>query len=397
MERATVNELAGHLNIPMILGVLFLVGLAADLIGRYTFLPRVTLLLLAGLSLGSSGFSILPELFIETWFPTLTTIALAFIGFLLGQQLSSSALREHGLKIVIISVCKVLGAWLAVGLALWLVDAPIVIAALLAGVAPATDPAATYDQVRETAAKGEFAETLLAIVGIDDVWGIVIFVAMLALARLAGAELVSDASILSSLADLGKSIALGAILGAPMAYLTGRVRRGEPTMVEAIGFVLLGAGLAEWFELLPIVTSMAMGITVASLASHHDRPFHAIEGIEWPFLVLFFVLAGASLELNALSSVAGYTILYVVARCAGIYAGTRIGSIFANANSQLKSFLGLALFPQAGVAIGMALFAAQRFPEYGNVVLTVAVASTIILETIGPIIARQAIRAAGTT
>lgn len=84
------------MSIPLILGVLFLIGLAADLIGRFTFLPRVTLLLLGGLAVGPSGFSLVPESFLEDWFPALTSNALALVGFLLGQQISVAELEKRG-------------------------------------------------------------------------------------------------------------------------------------------------------------------------------------------------------------------------------------------------------------------------------------------------------------
>ena len=137
---------------------------------------------------------------------------------------------------------------------------------------------------------GEFSETLLSIVALDDVWGLLIFVFAMASAAVLNGDAAVGGAVSASLVELGGSVALGVALGVPMAILTGRVRYGEPTLAEAIGFVLLGAGLAEWLDLLPILTAMAMGSTVASLATHHDRPFHAIEGIEWPFMILFFVL-----------------------------------------------------------------------------------------------------------
>jgi Kef-type K+ transport system membrane component KefB len=383
-----------EVTIPLILGGLFLIGLVADLVGRFTILPRVTLLLLSGLAIGPSGLSVLPERFVEDWFAALTGIALALVGFLLGQQLSLGALRARGSVVVGISLCKVSGAALAVGLCLLLAGADPMVALLLAGIAPATAPAAVYDLVRESGATGEFTETLLSVVAIDDVWGLLIFVFMMACCGVLGGDAAVISGVAASLKELAGSIALGVALGAPMAYLTGRIRHGEPTQAEALGFVLLGAGLAEWFDLLPILTAMVMGITVASLASHHDRPFHAIEGIQSPFMILFFVLAGASLETDALFLVGGFTAIYMLSRCSGILIGTRIGGHVVGVQPPLRRWLGLALFPQAGVAIGMALLAAQRFPETAPVVLPVVVASTIILETVGPVFARQAIRAA---
>lgn len=389
-----MSEDIGQTTIPLILGVLFLIGLAADLIGRFTFLPRITLLLLSGLAIGPAGFSLLPGNFVLEWFPALTSIALALIGFLLGQQLSVPALRIRGTAVVGISLCKVVGAWLAVGFAFFLVGADPVVVLLLAGIAPATAPAAIYDLVHESGARGEFAETLLSVVALDDVWGLLIFVVMMAFSGVLNGDTAISSGIVASLFEIGGSVALGVALGAPMAYLTGRVLPGEPTLAEALGFVLLGAGIAEWFNLLPILTAIVMGIMVASLATHHDRPFHVIEGIEWPFMILFFVLAGASFQVDALPLVGGLTTIYILSRCFGIYVGTRLGGNLVGARPPIRKWLGIALFPQAGVAIGMALLAAQRFPEIASIVLTVVVTSTIILETIGPIFTRQAIRAA---
>jgi Kef-type K+ transport system membrane component KefB len=140
---------------------------------------------------------------------------------------------------------------------------------------------------------------------------------------------------------------------------------------------------------------MAMGGTVASLAKHHNRPFHAIEGIDWPFMILFFVLAGASLEIEAIYDVGAVTVIYVLSRCIGIYIGTRLGCQITGASLPLRKWLGVALFPQAGVAIGMALLASQRFPDFASIILPVVLTSTIFLEIVAPVITRQALRAAG--
>ena len=129
---------------------------------------------------------------------------------------------------------------------------------------------------------------------------------------------------------------------------------------------------------------------------HHRREkLQAIEGVEWPFLILFFVLAGASLEVDSLTLVGGLTGLYVLLRGVGTYVGTRMGARFAGADLTTRRWLGLALFPQAGVALGMALLASQKFPQSAPIVLPVVLASTVILEIVAPIITRRALREAG--
>lgn len=376
------------------LGLLFLVGLAADLIGRHTALPRVTLLILGGLAVGPAGFDVLPSELTEEWFPTLTTLALSLIGFLLGQRFSLKELKAHGKVVLGITIGETTGAILAVGTALLLMGVHPVAAVLLAGIATATDPATTYDVVHESGATGEFPETLLSVVALDDAWALLMFSLMMAAATILNGEGAVAVSLLGGLGEIGGSLLLGALMGLPMALLTGRVRPGEPTLAEAMGFVLLCGGIATWLHLSPILSAMTMGGVVASLASHHERPFHAIEGIEWPFLILFFVLAGASVRLDALLVVGGITLAYMLFRCAGSYAGAWAGATLSGAEPAIRRWLGLCLFPQAGVALGVVLMASQRFPDLAPILLPTILASTIIYEIFTPAIARRALTAA---
>ena len=137
-----------------------------------------------------------------------------------------------------------------------------------------------------------------------------------------------------------------------------------------------------------------MGSVVASLAKHHERPFHAIEGVEWPVLMLFFIFAGASAHPGALLLVGGLTAVYMLCRCAGTWAGAWFGARLAGADSMIRKWMGLCLFPQAGVSLGMALLASQRFPEFEAFLLPVVLASTIVFEVTTPLITRRALREA---
>ena len=378
----------------LILGILFFLGLAADLLGRHTPVPRVTLLILCGLAVGPAGFDLLPPELIRNWFPPLTTLALSLVGFLLGQKLSLNELRAHGTVVLGITIGETTGALVLVAAALLLMGVHPVVALLLAGVATATAPAATFDVVRESGIQGEFPDTLLAVVALDDAWALLLFSLTLAAAASVNGDGGVAVNLVNGLEEIGGSLLLGGLLGIPMAYLTGRVRPGEPTLAEAMGFVLLCGGIATWLDLSPILATMVMGGVVASLASHHDRPFHAIEGIEWPFLILFFILAGASAHPAALLSVGGITVVYMIVRCIGSYAGARAGARWAGANEAIRKWMGLCLFPQAGVALGMVLMASQRFPEFEAYLLPVILASTIIYELFSPLVTRKALKMA---
>lgn len=369
-------------------GGLFLAGLLADLIGRHTPLPRVTVLLLAGFLIGPSALDWLPS-FTEDWFPVLTDIALTMIGFLLGQKLTRKTLGELGRFVLSISIGEVLVTAVLVFAVLSLFGVSIEVALLLAGIAPATAPAATVDVVHELRAKGRFTDTLLGIVAIDDAWGLLLFSLLLAMTQaLAGQG--SASIVLSSAAwEIGGALVLGVVLGVPMAYLTGRIRPGEPTQAEALGMVLLCAGVAVWLDVSYMLAAMVLGATIANLARHHERPFHAIEGIEWPFLILFFLLAGAELHLAALAHVGLLGAGYILLRAAGLSLGAYLGGLLGGAEPATSRHIGLALLPQAGVAIGMALLTGQRFPELRDVILPVVLGSTVIFELLGPVFTRR--------
>ncbi len=381
-----------HTIILLTLGGLFLLGLVADLVGRLTPLPRVSLLLLTGLLIGPSGFSILPEIFIEDWFPLLTHIALGMVSFLLGQQISLSAIRKYGRAILWITAGKVIGASMIVALCLFALGAEIVVVLLLASIASSTAPAVLLDVVKEMRAKGKFVNIMLGIVALDDAWGLLLFTFMLAVVgAISGQGGMIDAIALG-IGEIGGSLLLGLVLGLPMAYLSGRIRPGEPTLAEALGMVALCAGMAIWLDLSPILASMIMGSTVATFASHHERTFNEIDGIEWPFMILFFLLAGASLHVDELFAVGWIGLVYILARTAGTYCGAGIAGRFVGAEKVIQRWMGVCLLPQAGVAIGMALLASQRFPELKDTILPIVIGSTVVFEITGPALTRRVIK-----
>ncbi len=372
------------------IGILFLAGLLLDKIGRIVHVPRVTLLILLGAIIGPPVMDLLPHSFNESnefYAPT----ALTMVAFLLGGTLNPDTLKTHGREIMIISLTLVAVSVVIVATGLWLIGLPVGIAILLGGLSAATDPAATHDVVTQTGAKGRFATNLLGIVAIDDAWGLLAFSMAL---TFAGILMDQDAAmaLAHGAREVGGAVLLGLAIGLPAAYLTGRIKPGEPILIEAIGLVFLCSGLALHFGFSFLLTGMVCGTTIVNFARHHERPFYEIERIEWPFMLLFFVMAGASLKTGNLAEIgyicAAYCVLRAIARLVGGWAGGRLAGL-----PQLESRMtGLGLMPQAGVAIGMALVASERFPEIGEDLLGVAVASTIAFEIIGPFLTQIALR-----
>ena len=376
------------------LGALMMLGLVTDLLGRHTPLPRVTLLLTFGFIIGPAAMDLLPEIEPQL-FELLSSIALMMIGFLIGGTLTRASFKRQGRRVLSVSITMVVVTVTIVALGLVLLGVPVAIALLFAGIAPATAPAATADVVHETGAEGPFSQTLIGIVAVDDAWGLIAFSLILAAVLLMNGDGGLANVALASLRDIGGAVVLGTLLGIPMAYLSGRLSEGEPLQVEALGMVFLCGGLALWLDVSFILAAMVMGAVVTNLARHHKRPFHAIEGIEWPFLVLFFVLAGASLELEALWLAGPWLLGYVVLRVLGRLLGAWLGGALCHDDPAERWWMGLAMLPQAGVALGMALVAAQRLPALGEIVLPVIIGATVIFEVIGPVLTRVALHRVG--
>lgn len=379
----------------VILGGLLSISILADVIAARTAVPRISLLVLVGVAVAA----------IQQWglgqpagpltnlAEPLIQLALVMVAFLLGGEFTWDRLRTLGPVVGIFSLIVVVVSGVAVGLGLWLIGFPVILAVALAAISVATDPAAVSETIHEVRAGNTRAgRLLLSTVAVDDGWGIIVFgLAMAFLGWHASGDGVQ--AMLEALWELGGAVALGVIVGIPAAWLTGRLEAGEPTLVEALALILLLAGGAALLNVSELLAAMIAGAMVANLASHHTRSFNEIDYLKWPFLVFFFVLAGASLDLGMLGTALGVTGAYIMLRLLGRYLGGLIGArAVAGRQGSLPNGIGMALTPQAGVAMGMALLAGERFPEFSATLMAVVVGSTVFFEAIGPWLVRRTLK-----
>jgi Kef-type K+ transport system membrane component KefB len=373
------------------LGGILLLGLVTDTLGRRTHLPRVTLLLIFGVIIGNDLLDIIPAVFSDR-FEIIADMALLMVGFLLGGKLTAGTFRKSAGQILWISISAAIVTTAIVSLGLIWIGVSEEIAVLLGCIASATAPAAVLDVVTESNYKGPFSELLLSVVSLDDAWALLLFgIGIVAVKSMTGLD-ADVLPILTVTREIGGAIMLGVLIGLPAAYLTGRIKSGQPMLIEALGIVFICGGLAIMLDVSFLIASMVMGAVITNLARHHEYPFHAIEGIEWPFMVIFFVLAGASIELGAVREIGFIGIVYILCRATGKYLGAMLGSHCCKAGKKTKQWMGLALLPQAGVAIGMALVASEHFPEYRQTLLSVIISTTIFFEIIGPVFTRMALQ-----
>jgi len=378
-----------HARILITLGALLLAGLALDALGRRTRLPRVTLLVLFGIVIGPSALDLMP-IGASDWYSLAAKFALVMVAFLLGGQLSGTVIRKDGSHILGVSLGAVLLTSTAVGIGLWAIGVDPILCLIFAGISTATAPAATEDVVRNSGFQGSFTRVLRGAVAIDDAWALILFSLLLVAAQtIAGGDstgLVSHIAI-----EIGGAFLIGCGIGLPAAYLTGRLEPGEPSLIEALGVVFLCGGLALALGASFLLATMICGATIANMARHHTRPFHEIESIEWPFMVLFFILAGSSLDFAAVAEIGFIGLAYIVLRAAGRVVGGWLGGRVSGLNQVESRWIGVALMPQAGVAMGMALVAANGFPNHAGSILAIAIGTTVVFELVGPLFTQLAI------
>lgn len=374
------------------LGSMLGLGLLTSTIGERTSLPRATLLILLGIALGKFGMNVLPSVFTD-YFDTITQITLMMVGFLIGGKLKLSELARSASAVFAISLMAALVTALIVGVGLAALGVEAHVALTLGVIAAATAPAAVVDVIEESASSTRFCNLLLSVVALDDVWALLMFA--LVLATLAQVDSTAQLAILThALYDIFVALALGTLIGLPAAYLTGRIKAGQPMMLEAVSCVCICGGLAMWFNVSYLIACMAMGAVIVNLAKHHDLPFHEIGNIERLFLIVFFLVAGASLEIGSVSELGLVGAAFITFRATGKYLGAWLGAKVSNTDKVIARGMRIALLPQAGVSIGMALVAANHFPTYGDTLLTIVIGSTVFFELVGPALTRQAIRAA---
>jgi Kef-type K+ transport system membrane component KefB len=314
------------------------------------------------------------------------------IGFLVGGKLSRKMIVSHGLEIILITTTVVIVTASIVISGLYMVGLSLPVAIILGCCSTATDPAATIDCIIESNKSGLFVDRLVAIVALDDMFGLILFSVCIALLPIYQHNFeIVNAPIVTAFKEIGGAVILGIFIGIPAAYLTGRAVPGQPLLIEALALIMICGGLAILLDISYLISAIVMGMVVTNFAKHHEYSFHEIKNVEWPIMLIFFTFSGASIHLVSLIQVIHLVLIYIFLRVIGKICGGYIGCRMSLVDGLSSKWMGSALLPQAGVAIGMALVATSYLPEHKDLILTIIISTTIIFELLGPIFTRLAI------
>ncbi len=403
------------------LSIALFAGLMLSRFAKLLQLPAVTAYLVAGLLLGpfvigrigvkGLGFNSLEQ--IES-LSLISDVALGFIAFSIGNEFRLKDLKKIGKQATVIGIFQAVFTTLVVDVALISLHfaipniLPLPVAIVLGSIASATAPAATLMVVRQYKAKGPVTSTLLPVVALDDAVGLVLFSISFGIAKSFINNSLSFISIIvEPLLEVIVSVGLGALIGYLFTFFERFFHSRSKRLSMSVAFVFLTIAitmidniyiLGVHVAFSPLLTCMMLGTIFCNACDFSEELMDRLDRWTAPIFILFFVLSGAELDLSILSNlfVVLIGLVYIVTRCLGKYFGANLSAKMVHCNPNVKKYLGITLFPQAGVALGMAIKCANiGNSEIGALIANITLFSVLIYELVGPFLTKISLAKAG--
>ena len=382
------------MNTILNLGLILLLGLLAERLIQKIKLPTVTAFIIAGILLGPSLLNLInPQLIGSSGL--ISNIALGIIAFSLGESFLFSSFKEISRPVIYISLIAALLPFILVTIGLYfLLEQPLYVAILFGAISSATAPAATLMVIREYKARGSLTNTLLGVVAIDDAWCLIVFSLSFAFSKdmLQGEANPSWFKVIYPfIKEIIFVIILGSLTAFTCNFISRYIKLKSDLLIYILGFLLLNTGLALYFHLSLLLTNIIFGAVLVNISTTSFKFFDLIKSVDAPLYLVFFILAGANLEIGLLQGVWIFGLAFIILRSSGKILGAYLGGYLSKAEHKIRKYLGWGLLPQAGVAIGLALIVKEEFPQVGNILFPTIIATTVFYEIAGPIFTKYAL------
>lgn len=385
----------------IVVGFILVLALAGGHLIRLVRVPEVVGYFFVGLLMGPSFSQILTHDAVST-LEFFSEIALGLILFSIGIIFDFDNLRRAGRDTAWLTVYVGLGTVMVVFITLLSVTGSWQIALLLGAIAVEVSPIATILVLREANSEGPLTETVYNIVALNNVVCLVGFgLATFLVRSFSGAadvtallRVLAEEALLLVWSNIG-SVALGVVLGYILALWGNRVKEHGELLILTLGILLITVGSAHWLGVSSPIASMALGATLINLAPQAKHLFDVLGRTDPPLYAIFFVLAGAHLQLSSLLLIGLSGIGYTLARIIGKVMGAWLGAKRVGAPFVVQRYLGVTLVAHAGVAIGLALQSQTVFPQYAEVIAAVILGSVLVNEIVGPVLTKFAVSRAG--
>lgn len=385
------------LDVLLKISIVLAVGAVGGKIVQHFKLPNVTGYLISGLFLGPSFLKLITEQDMQS-FNSINELALAVIAFTIGSEFILKDMLKVGKTILVITLAEVIGSVVIVfSIMHYLFNQPFAFSTVIAAMSAATAPAATIMVIRQFRADGPLTRTILPVVALDDVAGIIVFGIAISVAKISVGE--AQSSFLHMMSqpfiEIIGSIILGLVIGVVLTFLAKKVSNKEELLSIILATIGVSIGLSNLLELSSLLVCIMIGATLVNLLHNSNRVFTVTNEFISPVYVLFFTLAGASLDLSILTTVGALGLAYILSRSSGKMIGAYIGARFMKADEAVVKYLGLSLLPQGGISIGLSIIVRQQLPQYSTAITTIIMFSVLVYEVTGPILAKVAIQKAG--
>ena len=401
------------------LSIAIFAGLMLSRVAKWFQLPAVTAYLVAGIligpfCLGALGVDGLGFTSIENVksFSIISDVALGFIAFAIGNEFRLSQLKTIGKQATIIGIFQAVFTTLVVDAALITLHFiipdkfPLPAAIIMGAIASATAPAATLMVVRQYKAKGPVTDVLLPVVALDDAVGLVLFSVSFGIAKaLIAGQISVLAIIVEPLLEVVLSIGLGAGMGYLFTFCERFFHSRSKRLSMSVAFVLVTVAISNFtfsvggihVAFSPLLSCMMLGTIFCNICDFSAQLMDRLDRWTAPIFILFFVLSGAELDLTVVTDlfIVLIGVVYILTRCVGKYFGAGLSAGFVKSEPNIKKYLGITLFPQAGVALGMAIKAGALSGGIGLIVANLTLFSVLIYELVGPMLTKMALSKAG--
>jgi len=383
------------------LGIILVFALLAGHLVKFVRVPEVTGYILAGVAVGPSFLGWITHENLAS-LEVFSEVALGLILFSIGSVFEMDRFREIGRRAVMITLAESLLAGAVVTTGMLFAGQQWTVAVLLGAISMETAAASTLMVMRECNSAGPLTEILTGVIALNNICCLICFSLAAAVIDLSwktgtdgGVGRALHQSLFLLVWQLLGSVALGYLIGVVLSFWASHVKEQGETLILMAGAVLLCVGFAEWLELSPLIASMSVGATMVNLSSRSRRLFAALSRTDPPLYAIFFVIAGADLNLALLPTLGILGAVYVLGRATGKLIGTRVAAHFGGLPTAIQRWMGLAMLSQAGLAIGLVLVTNERFPDIGPTVTTIVLASVAMFELIGPLGARFVLERTG--
>lgn len=332
-----------------------------------------------------------------------TNIALAFIAFTIGSELSIKTIKRLGKSIFSIAIMESVSAFIVVTAAVYFIGRPLYMALLFGAIASATAPAATVMVLKEYNAEGPLTSTIMAVVGLDDAFALIIFslINPIAYSQYKGEGAIDLSEIIvMPLIEIFGAIILGLLFGYLAQFLLTKFNEKTRKILTIVTTITLSSSVSIFFGFSALIANMSVGFAVRNFAKKNLQISEEIDTLTIPLYAMFFIIAGTEIRFSEMGSLSFLLIafIYLTARIIGKVGGSTLAARISGAPEAVKKYIGLGLLPQSGVAIALAYSVQKQYaqdPEVGLLIFNTLLLTAAMTEVFGPLLTKYAVVNAG--